>query len=250
MKFSIITINYNNKRGLEKTIKSVLSQSFTGYEYIIIDGGSTDGSVEVIKENKKHITYWISEPDNGIYDALNKGLRMTHGEYVNCMNSGDTFASPNTLQQIIDEKIAPETALIYGDTFFAEPDGSMTYQVPIPFWENKDYLYGMGICHQSLYVRSDLAKSHPFNERYRIAADFDAIQRIYNEGVSTYYIPIPLTIFDHSGLSSTHQKEGWREMAQIIHRYGTLKYWLFFLRKFYYYRVIWAIKCRFHRWFK
>jgi cellulose synthase/poly-beta-1,6-N-acetylglucosamine synthase-like glycosyltransferase len=85
MKFSIITINYNDKQGLEKTIKSVLSQSYTDYEYIVIDGGSTDGSVEVIKAHKDRLTYWVSEPDRGIYDALNKGLRRAHGEYVNCM---------------------------------------------------------------------------------------------------------------------------------------------------------------------
>jgi glycosyltransferase involved in cell wall biosynthesis len=250
MKFSIITINFNDCKGLEKTIQSVLSQTFADYEYIVIDGGSTDGSVEVIKKYESHITYWVSEPDGGIYNALNKGLCRATGEYVNCMNSGDIFATPHVLQQIVDENVPLGTALIYGDTVFAEVDGRMTYQVPNPFWQSKEYIHGMGICHQSLYVRTDLAQSHPYDERhYHILADFDAIQRIHAEEASTYYIPKPFTIFDRNGLSSTHYKEGWREMGLITHRYGTPKYWFLFWRKFYYYRIEWAVRSRFRRWF-
>ncbi len=245
IKFSIITINYNDKRGLEKTLGSLQTQSCKDYEHIVIDGGSTDGSVEVIKRYEAGITYWVSEPDKGIYNALNKGLRMARGEYVNCMNAGDMFASPDVLQQIVDEKIPKSVGLIYGDTIFAEPDGRQTYQVPDPFWQSKEYIHGMGICHQSIYVRRDLAQSHPFDEkRYRILADFDAMQRIYAEGVTTYYIPKPFTVFDRGGLSSTHYKEGWREMGLITHRYGTPRYWFLFLRKFYYYRLEWAVKSR------
>jgi glycosyltransferase involved in cell wall biosynthesis len=248
MKFSIITINYNDKRGLEKTLKSLQSQTFRDYEHIVIDGGSTDGSVEVIERYAANIAYWVSEPDRGIYNALNKGLKHVHGEYVNCMNSGDMFATPYVLQQIVDEKIPEQTGIIYGDTIFAEPDGRQTYQVPDPFWQSREYIHGMGICHQSIYVRRDLAQSHPYDEHmYRILADFDAIQRIYSEGASTYYIPKPFTIFDRCGLSSTHYKEGWREMGLITHRYATPKYWFLFLRKFYYYRLEWAVKSRWGR---
>ena len=91
MKFSIITINYNNVEGLRNTIKSVVNQTYTDYEFIIIDGGSTDGSVEVIKEYANIITYWVSEPDKGIYNAMNKGIEVANGEYLNFMNSGDCF---------------------------------------------------------------------------------------------------------------------------------------------------------------
>lgn len=247
MKFSIITINYNDKQGLEKTIKSVLSQSYTDYEYIVIDGGSTDGSVEMIKAHEDRLTYWVSEPDRGIYDALNKGLRRAHGEYVNCMNAGDTFASSHTLQQIVDENIAPGTALIYGNTVFAEPDGSRADLAPRPFWLNREYIHGMGICHQSLFVRTDLAQKHPFNERYRIAADYDSILRIHAEDGSTHYVPGAITVFDRTGVSSTHKKEGFRETAKILHRYGTPQYWFYYLRKFYYYRIEWVIMSRLRR---
>lgn len=97
MKYSIITINFNNKDGLRKTIESVVNQTYKDFEYIIIDGGSTDGSVEVIKEYADKIDYWVSEPDKGIYNAMNKGILQAHGEYLNFMNSGDCFHNETVL---------------------------------------------------------------------------------------------------------------------------------------------------------
>ena len=101
MRFSIITINFNNKDGLRRTINSVLCQTCTDYEFIIIDGGSTDGSVEVIKENERKITYWVSEKDKGVYHAMNKGVAQAHGDYCVFMNSGDCFHSPDALSSVL-----------------------------------------------------------------------------------------------------------------------------------------------------
>ena len=100
MKYSIITINYNNKDGLKKTIESVINQSCKDFEYIIIDGGSTDGSVDVIRQYADRINYWISEPDKGVYNAMNKGVAQAHGEYLNFMNSGDCFSDNSVLENI------------------------------------------------------------------------------------------------------------------------------------------------------
>lgn len=100
MYYSIITINYNNKEGLELTIKSVLSQTYRNYQFIIIDGGSSDGSFDVIKKYANNINYWISEPDKGRYNAMNKGIKQAKGDYLNFMNSGDTFHSPTVLEDI------------------------------------------------------------------------------------------------------------------------------------------------------
>ena len=100
MKYSIITINYNNRDGLEMTINSVLEQTYKDFEYIIIDGGSTDGSLEVIKKHAAQIDYWVSEPDNGIYNAMNKGIRKATGDYLNFMNSGDTYHTSSVLGDI------------------------------------------------------------------------------------------------------------------------------------------------------
>ena len=100
MKYSIITINYNNREGLQKTINSVIGQTFKDYEFIIIDGGSTDGSIEILEQHDASITFWSSEPDKGVYHAMNKGIAKAHGEYLNFMNSGDCFYSNNVLEHV------------------------------------------------------------------------------------------------------------------------------------------------------
>ena len=102
MKYSIITINYNHIEGLKRTIDSVISQTSSNYEYIIIDGGSTDGSVNIIKEYKEHLVYWISEKDNGVYHAMNKGVAQAQGDYCIFMNSGDCFYSPDVLSSLYE----------------------------------------------------------------------------------------------------------------------------------------------------
>ena len=100
MKYSIITVNYNNKDGLRKTIESVIHQTFRDFEFIVIDGGSTDGSAEVLKEYDAQIDYWVSEPDNGVYYAMNKGTRQAHGDYLNFMNSGDCLYDEKVLEHL------------------------------------------------------------------------------------------------------------------------------------------------------
>ena len=113
---SIITINYNNKKGLLKTINSIKEQSFIDFEWIIIDGGSTDGSVEIIRENESRIAYWISEPDKGVYDAMNKGILRANGVWLNFMNSGDTFEGKDTLRNVFSENITESAHFLYSDT--------------------------------------------------------------------------------------------------------------------------------------
>ena len=100
MKLSVITVNFNDAQGLERTIKSVISQTFRDYEFIIIDGGSTDSSIDVIKKYEDHINFWVSEPDGGIYQGMNKGLSHAKGDYVNFMNGGDSFHAPDVLETI------------------------------------------------------------------------------------------------------------------------------------------------------
>jgi glycosyltransferase involved in cell wall biosynthesis len=100
MKYSIITVNFNNKEGLRKTIESVIHQTFRDYEFIVIDGGSTDGSTDILREYDTHINYWVSEPDGGIYQGMNKGIKIAAGEYLNFMNSGDCFYDPDILEKV------------------------------------------------------------------------------------------------------------------------------------------------------
>lgn len=122
MKLSIITINLNNKDGLEKTIESVVSQTFTDYEFIIIDGGSTKGDVELIKEYENKISYWVSEKDSGIYNAQNKGIKQARGEYLYFLNSGDALYENTTLEKVF--KNDPHDPFICGSFIWKSPDSS------------------------------------------------------------------------------------------------------------------------------
>src|SRR5659263_50658 len=116
MKVSIITVNLNNDDGLPKTIESILSQSFIDYEYLIIDGGSTDNSLDILIKYANRITYWVSEPDKGIYNAMNKGIAHATGEWIIFMNSGDVFRNDEVLANVFKSDIEAQTQIIYGNT--------------------------------------------------------------------------------------------------------------------------------------
>lgn len=164
MKYSIITINYNNCEGLRQTIESVIHQTYTDYEYIIIDGGSTDGSLDVIKEYADKFTYWVSEPDKGIYNAMNKGVLKAHGEYLNFMNSGDCFYNNEVLSNIstyLDSDIVV---------------GKILYQGKITGWGKSDItmmdFIESTIPHQASFIRRYLFNKHPYHEDYKILSDW------------------------------------------------------------------------------
>lgn len=124
MKLSIITINFNNEKGLKKTLESVSIQTYKNFEFIIIDGGSTDNSVNIIKEYQPIITYWLSEPDKGIYNAMNKGIAQAHGEYCIFMNSGDTFYDASTIEKSLP--YLDGTAIVSGYTLYRQDHISST----------------------------------------------------------------------------------------------------------------------------
>lgn len=169
MKYSIITINYNNREGLCKTIKSVVNQTYTNFEYIIIDGGSTDGSVEVIKQNADKIGYWISEPDKGIYNAMNKGIAQAHGEYLLFLNSGDCF---------YDTQILENTAhlctddIIVGRVADIDSNGQRT-SYSIRFRNISMFLFfNTTLPHQGCFIKRSLFYQHLYDETLKIVSDW------------------------------------------------------------------------------
>ncbi len=166
MKLSIITVNLNNVEGLRQTIKSVVEQSYNDYEFIFIDGGSSDGSVDVIKAYEEHITYWITEPDKGIYNAMNKGIRVATGEYLLFLNSGDFLYEPTTLEQLL-YKLENKSCIYYGNC------QSVKGCIPAPKNFNlRQYIKGNWISHQSSFIpRSFFDKYGYYDESYAIAAD-------------------------------------------------------------------------------
>lgn len=196
MKLSIITVNYNDASGLERTIQSVISQTFRDFEFIIIDGGSTDGSVDVIKKYEKHIDYWISEPDGGIYPGMNKGLCQAKGEYVNFMNGGDCFHTPDVLEKIFS--IDTDADIITG-AHTGSPHPNVG-QNGVTMYD----LYTGAIDHQASFIRREIALKHPYDERYRIVSDWKFfIQALIFDNCSFYYTDTIVVNVDVNGISNT-----------------------------------------------
>lgn len=196
MKLSIITINYNNKDGLLKTIKSIINQTSNSFEYIIIDGGSTDGSLDIIKEYEEEITYWISEPDRGIYNAMNKGIVKAVGEYLLFMNSGDCLYDNKVIADSIP--FLNGTDIVVGNMscgkIYNSPD-EITFKI----------LYSYTIPHQAAFIRRELQNKYLYNENLKIVSDWEffLMSLIFN---NASYCKIPFTIseYDMNGISSTN----------------------------------------------
>ncbi|WP_320167924.1 glycosyltransferase family 2 protein [Mangrovibacterium marinum] len=168
-RITVITVCYNCVSEIENTIRSVISQSYLNLEYIIIDGSSTDGTLDIIKKYDDKISFWVSEPDKGIYDAMNKGIELAHGEWINFMNVGDRFASPNTLKNIFsDKRYSKKIKIIYGDVILDRGNTLKTEQA-LPITQLS---YKMPFCHQSSFVRIDLMKQLKYDLKYKIAADY------------------------------------------------------------------------------
>lgn len=204
MKFTIVTVNYNNKIGLEKTIKSVLSQTYKDIEYIIVDGGSTDGSREIIENYKENITWWCSESDSGVYNAMNKGIMHANGDYINFMNSGDCFYDDDVLSKIAS--FNPNADVLYGNWVRWYNSEKKTFsQAPLKI-SVSFFFRGDNICHQAMFVRSTVHRVEKYNERFRILADWDLWQRLAMHNRSFQLLPIIVCNFDaNSGLSEKCQ---------------------------------------------
>lgn len=200
-KISIITINYNDKIGLEKTIKSVLDQTYNDFEFIVIDGGSNDGSKELIEEYQDEISYWVSEPDKGVYNAMNKGIRIATGDFVIFMNSGDRFNS-NTIIAEITPEFNSKFDIYYGNNY-KETESSKrlkTYPEKLSF----SFFYSSSLNHQSTFIRKSLFEKHfYYNENYKIVSDWEFfIYVICHENVGYKYLNKTISVYDFTGISS------------------------------------------------
>ena len=196
MRYSVITINYNNREGLKQTIKSIVSQTFRDFEFIIIDGGSTDGSVDVIMEKSDNISYWVSEKDNGVYHAMNKGVAQAHGDYLIFMNSGDCFHSSDVLSNVSNY----QEDIILGKVYKGE--------CPIPSGHNRhditliDLMRG-SLPHQAMFIRRDLLIKHPYDENYKIVSDWKfCLEAMILDNCSFRNIDIVIADYDTSGIST------------------------------------------------
>lgn len=224
---SIITITYNAARVLEPTIQSVISQTCTNYEYIIIDGGSIDGTVDIIRKYASHIRYWVSEPDKGLYDAMNKGLQAARGEYVWFMNAGDEIYDKETLFHLYNST-EREADIYYGDALFFTQSGHITglrsvvtpHKLPGQLnW--KSLQYGMVVCHQSFIVRKAIAP--PYDLSYPYCADVDWEIKCLKRATKVVHTGLVLSRYLTGGFSKKNlYKTLLDRFAVLQNHYGTL----------------------------
>ena len=225
MLFSIITVTYNASQWLERTIQSIISQSYPHIEYIIIDGSSSDGTQEIIKKYQTNITHYISEPDKGLYDAMNKGLKSASGDYVWFINAGDTLYSNTTVQEIVNKlenKNLPD--IVYGETQIADPQGNQLGMRRLKAPEKlswKSFRMGMLVCHQSFLVKRTIAEFYDL--QYRFTADFDWCIRCMKKADTVFNTHLILSRFLEAGISAANRKEALKERYRIMcNHYGKI----------------------------
>jgi glycosyltransferase involved in cell wall biosynthesis len=216
---SVITVVYNDIKSIENTMLSVFNQTYPNIEYIIIDGGSTDGTVAVVKKYQDKLAYWASEPDKGIYDAMNKGISFAKGSWVNFMNSGDWFYSNDTIERIFSDRNLDDCEVIYGNT---EKRNLKTTQIHIPggaknFWKRL-------MIHQSTFSRLELNKKYLFDTGLKVSADFDFIYKVFFYKHRTLHLDVIVSSFDLIGFSHDNRYIGFSEDRKIALKYkGNLK---------------------------
>lgn len=222
MKLSIITINRNNAEGLEKTMQSVAAQTFKEFEYIVVDGASTDASVEVIKKYESGFNHlkWVSEPDKGIYNAMNKGIRMSTGDYIQILNSADCLAASDVMERMLSalEK-AGNPSILYGNMVKCFPDGKKL--VDKCFAGQEITMLGMymgSLNHDPTYIHRDLFDKYGYyDENLKIVSDWKwFLQVIILGGEKPKYVDMDVTLFDMTGISETNKDLDKAERKQVL----------------------------------
>lgn len=206
---TVVTVCYNCVKVIERTILSVINQTCSNIEYIVVDGGSTDGTIDIIRKYEDKITKWISEPDGGVYFGMNKGIAMAHGVWINFMNAGDMFASNDVLekcfyQQYYDDNVA----LLCGDTICSFPWANY-----LRIGKNKDE--SINFCHQSVFTRTYLLKQHPYDTSYRIIADNVWYEELLANNYLIKYIPIRIAVYEgYEGISARNAVNFYKEVSR------------------------------------
>lgn len=224
-KLSVITVTFNAEKYLEQTILSVVNQKYSNIEYIIIDGGSTDNTVDIIKKHETKIAYWVSEKDKGVYDAMNKALEVITGDWVYFLGAGDILF--NLLDKVA-EKFVDKKIIYYGNVYrndlLSIHNGKIS---PFRFsYEN--------ICHQSIFYPIDAIKKYRFDLRYKICADHDCNMKLYGDKNYTFkYLPIIICNYDGDGFSHNNYDFPWfkdrmgiikKNFPLIVYIYANIRY--------------------------
>ena len=211
---SIITVVRNAFIELQTTIESIRYQTFEDFEYIVIDGNSTDGTKQLIHDNKDLIDIWISEKDRGVYDAMNKGLLLANGEYIIFMNAGDTFVNNDTLSNIRTYLEATYADVVYGNNYLLFNDSYKKLKYPNTM--SKSWK-GMPFSHQAAFFKKEAVLTHPF-ETNSIISDYIQVTKLYDKGYLFMYIPLPICVYEVGGLSDKKRRQSIYERWCFIRR--------------------------------
>lgn len=193
---TVVTVVYNDAKGLESTIQNLILQTYSNIEYIIIDGASTDGTVDIIQQHNDQIDYWTSEPDNGIYEAMNKAIDIAKGEWVNFMNAGDTFVNENVVTDFIHQ-LDNQTEIYYGSRYINMSTKSYLEKT-LPL---EQFFYNMPFGHQSAFIKHNLVQKYKFDTSYKLSADYDFFLHCYKSNITFKDLGFPICNFTIGGLS-------------------------------------------------
>ncbi len=217
-RLSIVTIVFNNVLHIERTLESVIRQTYPHIEYIVIDGGSTDGTMDLIRKYTDRITHLVNEKDRGIYDAMNKGLALATGDYILFMNSGDELYDPKTVANVFAS--APDADMYYGETEMIDENGTSLGQrrhaAPDAFtW--RSFRYGMCISHQAIYIRRSITA--PYNLTYELSADIDWIIRAAKKAKKIVNTRQYVAKYLVGGMSKKRHWQSLKERFRIFTKY-------------------------------
>ena len=240
--FSVVTITYNAAAVLRPTLDSVMMQDYPNVEHLIIDGASTDKTLAIAKAYQKlsdeaengHVVKIQSEPDKGLYDAMNKGLRLATGDYIVFMNAGDRFPEADTLDKVMLAAVVGDgeerPAVLFGNTDIIDDKGNFLYHRRLSPPERltwRSFRYGMVVCHQAFYARIDIARSLPYDTTFRYSADVDWCIRVMKEGERQHLllrnIHAVVANYMEEGQTTIHHKDSLKERFEVMRRhYGLL----------------------------
>lgn len=239
---TVVTVTFNARTAFSKTLGSVQEQSFRDrIEYLVVDGASTDGTVGVIKEASGTIDQWVSEPDLGIYDAMNKATSLARGKFVLFLNAGDIFPTTDTLERFLAKEVG-DAGFLWGDSE-VDRDGEA---IPDPASRMLRFLYRqMTVCHQSLAVRRDLLLSHPFDLSLKVAADHAVLCALVTEGIEGLYRPVVVSRVLDQGFSSRNFFLGLAEKRLVSRRYFPRDQWR--ARPYF---ALWGLYMKLKIWYK
>jgi glycosyltransferase involved in cell wall biosynthesis len=236
---SVITVSLNSAKTLEKTIRSVLKQSYPSVEHIIIDGGSGDGTLEIIKRYEDKIALWISEKDAGIYQAMNKGVKLAQGEWIHILNSDDYYVGTDSLSEVMKRVEKDQNKFYYCAMFLEKENGQRTVQkYPFNWFNYWKLFYSAYLAHPTLLVnRKQYQKIGLYDESFKIAADHDLILRLCKK-YQAEFINLPLTVMRLGGASSHDNKETFAEFKRVTIKNGLPKFLAQLIFKF----KVWKLK--------